>query len=432
MRKSFSEEYFKTIESRILPINILRRFIDKVSKAYITAPIRTPSKARFKKTVKAYERLYNLNVNGSMADRWSNLFKGYAWEIFTHNRTPRLRTIPFDRFLVYSTDKVDPLRETVFIKFMGKQITRKSGGESRMVETFYAYTDEEVDAFDMDGDDFADPDILTLNGVNPYGVIPFVYGNRSFSELIPTQDTDILPMTKAIPVLASDLSGAILYTTTSLMYGVDVNVDNAKLSPNAFLSLKSDPNSEKTPTIGVVKPQADIAEVINYIVTMFALWLETKGVRAGSVGNVDAGNFASGISKMIDEMDTYEIRKESIEFFKRDEEELWEKTRIISNYWMENDLIDDADITLLGEDFSVTVEFDEPAPQKSHMETIQEEEAELKLGTTILKRSIKRLHPEWSEDEVNEVLAVNQSNATVETPMEESQDAPPPIPEDAE
>jgi hypothetical protein len=179
MRKSFSEEYFKTIESRILPINILRRFIDKVSKAYVTAPIRTPSKARFKKTLKAYEHLYNINVNGSMADRWANLFKGFAWEIYTHNRSPRLRTIPFDRFLVYSTDKVEPMRETVFIKFMGKQVTQKSGGDSRLVETFYAYTDDEIDAFDMDGDDFADPDIASLGGVNPYGVIPFVYGNRS-------------------------------------------------------------------------------------------------------------------------------------------------------------------------------------------------------------------------------------------------------------
>jgi hypothetical protein len=421
MQKSFSSEYFETIRNRILPINILRRFVDKVSKVYVTAPIRTPSAARFKKTVKAYEASLNLNVNGSMADRWANLFKGYAWELFTHNRSPRLRTIPFDRFMVWSGDKVDPMHETVFIKFAGKQKVFKSGGEAREMEVFYAYTDTEVDAFDADGDEFFDEDIKNLGGVNPYGVIPFVYGNRSLSELIPTQDTDILPMTKAIPVLASDLSGAILYTTTSLMYGVDVNVDNAKLSPNAFLSLKSDPNSDKTPSIGVVKPQADIAEVLNYITTMFALWLETKGVRVGSVGSVDAGSLASGISKMIDEMDTYEIRKESISFFKNDEQELWSKLRVINNYWVENDLIDGADYKLLGEDFSVTVEFDEPAPQQTHMEIVQEEEAELRLGTTLLKRSIKRLHPEWSEDEVNEVLAINAANAEVEVPNPEEQ-----------
>lgn len=413
MKKSFTEDYFKTIESRILPINILRRYIDKVSKAYVTAPIRTPSKARFKKTLKSYEDCFDINTNGSLADRWANLFKAFAWEIFVHEGKPRLRTIPFDRFMVWSADKVDPMNETAFIKFMGKSQVMKSG-KLKDVEVYYAYTASEIDAFDSDGEDFRDDQIDALGSLNPYGVIPFVYGNRSLSELIPTQDSDILPMTKAIPVLASDLSGAILYTTTSLMWGVDVNVENAKLSPNAFLSLKSDPTSDKTPSIGVVKPQADIAEVINYIITMFALWLETKGVRAGSVGNVDAGNFASGISKMIDEMDTYEIRKENIAFFQKDEKELWEKVKVINNYWVQNDVLDPRlDISLLGDDFDVTVEFDQPAPSQTRMEVIAEEKEELTLGTTTLKRSIKRLHPEWTEEEVDEVLAARNIEVVV-------------------
>lgn len=419
MRRAFSDQYFSTIETRIMPINILRRFIDKISKAYLTDPIRTPSKRRFEKTLRAYENCFDMNTNGSLADRWGNLYKGFAWEIFHHNRKPRLRTIPFDRFMVYSDDNIDPMTETVFIKIMGKMRVQK-GKDMREVEVYYAYTDTEFDAFDSDGDAFTNDDIAMLGGVNPYGVIPFIYGNRSLSELIPTQDTDILPMTKAIPVLASDLSGAIMYQAFSVVYGIDVKEANIKIAPNAFWSLKSDDSSDKTPSIGVIKPEVDINSVVSYIMTMFAFWLETKGVRVGSVGSVDAGNFASGIAKMIDEMDTYEIRKENIKFFQNDEEELWQKVKVINNYWIQNDVVDAQkyDLSILGEEFDVTVEFDEPAPMQSRMDLLNEEEKELAMRTTTLKRSITKLHPEWTQEEVDEVLA--QGSANVEVPVDDN------------
>lgn len=408
MRKAFSEQYFSTIESRILPINILRRYIDKVSKAYLTDPIRTPSKKRFEKTLRSYEYCFDMNTAGMLADRWGNLFKGYAWEIFHHKGKPRLRAIPYDRFLVYSDDPVDPMSETAFIKIMGKMNVQK-GKDMREVEVYFVCTDTEFDAFDSDGDTYVSDEIVALGGVNPYGVIPYVYGNRSLSELMPTQDSDIMPITKAIPVLVSDLSGAIMYQAFSVVYGIDVKEANIKIAPNAFWSLKSEESSDKTPSVGVIKPEVDISQVVNYIMTMFGFWLETKGVRVGSVGNIDSGNTASGIAKMIDEMDTYEIRKENIKFFMVDEGELWHKVRIINNYWLQNDIVDGSkyDLSILGEDFDVTVEFDEPAPNQNRMDVISEEREELAIRTTTLRRSIKRLHPEWDEKTVEEVMTEN-------------------------
>jgi hypothetical protein len=405
MRKSFSAQYFSTIEGRLIFINILRRYIDKVSKAYATDPIRTTTNERYQETLAAYEKCFDMNTNGTLADRWGNLFKGYAWEIFHHKGKPRLRTIPFDRFMVYSDDAVDPMSETVFIKIMGK-VKKDQATGAREVDFYYAYTETEFDAFDSDGDAYLGAEVATLGGVNPYGVIPFVYGNRSLSELIPTQDTDILPMTKVIPILASDLSGAIMYQAFSIIYGIDVKESNLKIAPNTFWSLKSEEGSDNTPVVGTIKPSVDIGAVVSFVMTMFAFWLETKGVRVGSVGNVDGANFASGIAKMIDEMDTYEIQKESIKFFQNDEQELWEKVRVINNYWLQNNVVDGNKygLSLLLEDFDVTVEFDEPAPMQSRADQIGESAAELRIKTTIPEFEIKRLHPDWPPEKVAQVM----------------------------
>jgi len=414
MKRSFSQEYYNAIESRIVPINILKRYIDKVSKAYATDPIRTASEERHAELLQKYEYAFNVNTNGSLADRWASLFKGYAWEMFIHKGMPRLRTISFDKFLVKSLDPVDPLSVDIFIKFMGERRVTKLK-DAKTVSIFHVYTNEEFDSFDSDGDDFNTPMTIDLMGVNPYGTIPFVYGNRSYSELLPTQDTDILPMTLSTPVLASDLSGAILFTTTSLMYGIDVNVENAKLSPNAFMSLKSDPTSGQTPSIGVIKPQADIGEVLGYIKTMMGLWLETKGVRVGSIGDADAGSSASGIAKMIDEMDTYEVRKENIKFLLVDEKNLWDKLKIMNNYWYSEGLIDPSfGAYMLPDDFSVATQFDEPRPMQSRKEIIEEEKGLQEVGATTPERTVARIFPDYTLEEIAEVVEYNK--AMIEVP----------------
>ena len=61
--------------------------------------------------------------------------------------------------------------------------------------------------------------LVDNQGLNPIGVIPFVYGKRQKSKLIPTQDTDMLAIAKAIPVQISDLGMAMMYQCFSIIFG---------------------------------------------------------------------------------------------------------------------------------------------------------------------------------------------------------------------
>lgn len=401
LSQSLSSNYYNAIRDRVLPINILQRFIDKVSVTYSKSPKRTSMDERNQEFVDFYEDALDIDQSGYIADAYSNMFKMYAWEPYIDkNGNPAIRELAGNSFLVMSDSAVNPEEETIFIKFMG----RKTEDEDSLL--LFVYSDTEFDAFYLNGNE-ASEYLVENQGINPIGVIPFVYGKRQKNRLLPVLDSDMLKICKAIPVMLTDGAGAQMFSCFSILYGVDVNFDNAKMSPNVIWSLKSDRESDKTPQIGTIKPEADTQKVIEFVITIFTLWLETKGVRIGSMGQLTSGNLASGISKMIDELDVYEIIKKSQEWFEKDEEELWNiKLPKIHNYWIKSGMVDPSSVPGLmpDTDLDISVEFEEPKPMKSRIEEINEIKAEIELGTMTLEQAIKVLHPEYEQETVDEVL----------------------------
>jgi len=401
LKNSLSSNYYNSIRDRILPINILQRYVDKVSATYSKAPKRTSEYERSQEFVDFYSSALNINQSGQIADAYSNLFKGYAWEPYVDkNGKPAIRELPFNSFLVMSDSLVNPEEETVFIKFMGKR------GDDDDSMLLHVYTDTEFDAFYMNGLE-ASEYLIENQGVNVIGTIPFVYGKRQKNRLLPVLDSDMLRVTKAISVMLSDAAGCQFYQAFSIMYGIDVSFDNAKIGPNVIWSLKSDKESDKTPQVGTIKPEADTQKVVEFVTTIFTLWLETKGVRVGSMSSLQGNSTASGIAKVIDELDVYEIRKKSQEWFVKDEQELWNiKLPAIHNYWIRSGLVNPSSVPGLipeSTDLDIHVEFERPMPMKSRQEEIAEIKAELELGTMTMKQAIKRLHPDYDEVEIQEV-----------------------------
>ena len=402
LQQSLSENYYNAVRDRVLPINILQRFVNKVSTTYSKPPRREVEDENLKDYLSFYEAAFEINNSGNIADCYSNLFKGFAWEPFIDkNGNPALREIPFDRFLVMSESESNPEEETIFIKIMGKK------GKEDDTTLLHVYTDTEFDAFYLNG--MTASEYLAENqGQNLYGVIPFVYGKRQKHKLIPTLDTDMLSISKAIAVMLSDMAGAQTFQCFSILYGVDINAENMVMSPNAFWSLKSDRESDKVPQVGVLTPTADSAKVLEFITNVFVLWLETKGIRVGSMGSIQGGSVASGISKIIDEMDAYEIKKKSMAFFKLDEEELWnQKLPKIHNYWIKSGMVDASKVPAIianPDMVEVEVEFEAPKPMLSRAEEIANIKAELELGTMTLEAAIKSLHPDASEDIISELI----------------------------
>lgn len=400
LKSSLSANYYHAIKDRILPINILQRFIDKVSNTYSKEPMRVSQDPKAQAFVDFYKDALDIDQSGYIADAYSNLFKGYAWEPYINkNGKPAIRELAFNSFIVMSDSQINPEEETIFIKFMGQV----SDDPDSML--LHVYTDAEFDAFYLNGME-ASEYLVENEGLNPIGVIPFVYGKRQKNRLLPVLDSDMLAITKSIPCMLVDAAGAQMFQAFSIIYGIDISTENLKMSPNALWSIKSDRESDKNPQLGVLTPTADTQKVVDFVMTIFTLWLETKGVRVGSMGQVSGTNASSGIAKVIDEMDVYEIIKKNQEWFEKDESELWnEKLPKIHNYWIKSGMVNPSTVPgMVPDELDIEVEFEDPQPLKSKMEEIAEIKAELELGTMTLEQAIKRLHPEMEDEMIASTL----------------------------
>lgn len=423
LKRQLSPQSYDQIQHRVAPVNVLKRLIDKLSKIYCETPARTLAidDAKDQDLFGIYLKMMDFNTKMQLGNEFFNLFKNVAFEPYVSNRKPALRVIPSDRFVVWSNDSVDPTRATHFAKLMGKQTVTDQYGKKKVVDIVYLYTAEEFLVITTKGDILAAEmaKMANPNGINPIGKLPIVYSSRSMVNLIPAIDTDTLRMTKIFPVLLSDLNFSVMYQAFSIIYGIDVDDQDIAMSPNAFWRFKSDPSTQSKPEIGVIKPQVDIQQVVGFIMAQLAFWLQSRNIRPGSTGTVTPENFSSGVSKIVDEMDTYEERQKQVPFFRQTEHELWELLMHgYHPYWVREKLIDET--RLFAPSQSVEAEFAEQKPMVRRMDTLGEIEKELTLRLTTRKNSIQRLNPDMSEQQVDEFIAEIDQEGTVDLPGDSS------------
>jgi len=407
-----SPETYQQAKFRVAPVNILRRLVEKLAKLYNSPPMRTISKLSDADLLDFYIKMFDINTVGGESNEFFNLFKNTALEPYLDARlNPRLRVIPSDRFFVCSTNPCDPMQVTHFVKIIGKQVNYVTGKECVVL---YVYSDTEFLIQDSDGNIL--DDMMTerqIDGVNPYGAIPFVYAVKSRQSLNPPSDTDTLAMTKLFPVLLTDLNYAVKFQCFSIIYGINIDEENLKMSPNVFWRLKGDPTAGGDPKVGVIKPEVDSDKVIQLIQAELAMWLQSRNIRPGSVGSLTSENFASGVSKMVDEMDTVEERQRQVPYFKKFEEALW--SLMINNMhpvWSKSVGFPQ------GKQFApgsfVTVEFSEQLPMQDRTALLDSLIKEIASGLTTVKIALKKLNPELNEAKIDLLLAEIEAANTVE------------------
>lgn len=412
LRKSLSPRAYLDIQDRMPPINILRRLIDKLSKIYICDPIReiTPDSEKNKALFDWYVKQINPSNVFGQANVFFNLFKNTLIEPYIFNSKPAARVIPSDRFFVYSNDSVNPNVPTHYLKFMGKK-----NGQS----CIYLYTDQEFLIINDKGEIQREQMAMAGNpdGINPYGKAPFVYVNRSNHNLIPMPDTDMLAMTKLIPVLLGDLAYAIKYQSFSVIWGIDINFENLDMQPNALWSMKSDPTSDKNPQIGTLKPSVDIAEVLSYVSSLIALWFQTKNIKAGSIDTLNVNNASSGIAKAIDEADTSEDRTVQTKYFKKAEEDFY--SLIVNNMhpvWSADKSFGAKQAFDPGTEVIVTFPEQKPLVDSSQ---VQKDSIELmKAGLISKEKALSQIYPDASSEEIHDILVDAEEDKT-QTPTQD-------------
>jgi len=423
MAASLSPATYSVAVERIAPINVLRKVVDKLSTIYQQNPVRTIDEGTEidSELLKYYEDSFSINRVMNSANEFMVMSKASAVMPFIHRGVPRLRSLPANKFIVLSSDPIDPTFMTHFITIQGKCRDR-DGNEAIK---YNVWTDEEFLIINSKGEIQSD-EMLALgnpDGINPFGKIPAVYINRSDDMLVPYVDSDMLQMTILIPLVLSDLNVGAMFTVWPIMWSRDVEVKDMVYSPKTLIQMFTDPTTNKTPELGTLEPKMDIPNQLSLLQSELGFWLNTKNIRAGAVGQLTVDNFSSGISKMIDEGDTVEERKRQIEIFKKAEADLWD---LVINYmhrvWVQSGMMEQKQLFTPGVD--VDTEFPVQLPMTTRGQVVTDLVAEVNAGFISRREAIKKLNPEFTDAQIDELILEIDTEAGQNTTVQIQQTQP--------
>ena len=420
LRKDLGNESAERALTRMAPINYYKKVIDKLTSIYNQGVVRTVENGTDsdEELLSWYENVLMMNPKMDANNSALNAYKYALLHMTLTNlddpskSKPFIRTIPNHEFLVMSTSKVDPTSADVIIVMMGKrEIEGRDNRKKDQEHIFYVYTDEEFIIMNERGDILTDLMAeYDLEGNNPYGTIPFVYANMSQNLAMPLLQVDDMEMSVLIPLLMTDLNTAVKWQAFSMYVAIDMEAQNIKIAPDSILSLKSDPTGGDKPSFETVKASVDISEVLNLAASEISLWLSSKGIRPGSIGKLGADSFASGISKMIDESDTYESRTKQIEIYKAFEAVFWDKIlKVMHPIWVSQGLVENR--TIFSPSAKVLTTFKVPQPLKSRGELLDDIKKAIDLGLESRAGALKILYPDWDEQAIEEKLESIDSEA---------------------
>jgi hypothetical protein len=420
--KEFSKpETVSELIARLIPINLVQKIIFKLSGTYTESPLRQPKDRSVAdgELLEEYVEELSLNIRMKEANRYFKLFKRNLMEMYVDELgNPHVRNIPRHSYEVYSFSTLTPNRPDLVVK-----IIRDDKEPKKMVLAFY--TNESHWITNGKGEVLQDKMAAVENpeGVNPYGVLPFVYINESSNSVDPLQDDDLLRMAVAIPLILTDICFATKYMSWSMIYTIG-DVGEVPSNPNSVLPMNFGPNGEK-PEIGQIKPEVDTDKVITLVKTLVAMLLTTKNLSVGAVKmNLDSSDVASGISKLIDGAESVEDRKDQQAFFEQAEAELWELlSKYMIPFWRANNMIKPELNKEFSPTFEVSVFFREPKVMLSEMEQIEISKARLDNGFSTLQRELEILYPQMTREEVVKLrLEIEASKAIKEQEMIEEID----------
>lgn len=385
------------LSHRILEVDLVKRIVNKLSKAYSKSPNRkiigTPADQEL---YDWYVNTMDLNNAMKRADKAFNNYKEFLiYPYFsTRSNLPSLKVIDPFKYIAISTDMDDDSVATTYAVIAGVSENGK--------EKLYCADNERFWIQDSDGEILTDElaKLGNLDGVNIYGAVPYIYGKNAIATVMPYPDESMEGIATLIPLLCADINFSIKYMAFSIVYGINMKAETFNRSPAAFISLvKEDINDETKPELGQLKPEIDISEVFESIMNQLDLWLNMRGI-TGSI--VKSKDIASGISKMIEEADvTDQISNNQVEYIKA-EKQIFEFIKKAHEIWKgQNPAIPSGSFT---EESELLIEFERIEPIRSRSDIVKEVAEEKAAGLTSVKRAVKRINPNLPDEEIDKIL----------------------------
>jgi len=412
----FSKAAYNRAIQRIPSINIPHKVTDKLSKVYAEPPIRFSEEDQ--DLMEEFAKNMHVNAKMGFSNKMTNLNKRCALEIFVQDEVQRLRVLTAHQFFPFSDSPTSPNEMTVFCKLLGKEQitnevvirrdgTRTATDEVTLVDIIALYSETEFLIIDSSGSVRADKmaEMGITSEKNPFGVIPFVYINKSLTELMPFPNQTAHDMGILIPKLLTDLNYSAQFLSHSVIWTKNTDMTGSEINPDSVVNLGDNHPDGSSPEIGVIKPETDIDGVLKLIEFELSAYLSTEGLKAGSIGQLEASNAASGVAKIMDESDATEARKEQTELYRMVEPDFWFKFAKMQEYWSKNAKVTKKETFSDGFIEKFSIKFAEIKPLESEKEKYEKMKVARELKLITKKQALRELYPNLPMPQLEERLA---------------------------
>lgn len=415
-----SQSALRRALQRIPAINVLKKAVDKLSKVYMESPLRLTNEDADKEIMANIVRDSGLDNVMRDANRILNVHHTFALEPFVENGKHKVRALWAHQFLPFSDNVENPLQMTVFIKLLGNDIKyieqvgndkgkrKEAKKEIRMVNILGLYSDQEFLIIDSDGAIREDKmlEMGITSSVNPFGVIPFIIGTRSNSELVPFPNQSAFDITILIPKLLTDLNYASQFMSHSIIWTKNANLEGQEINPDAIVDLGDKTEANGEPEIGTIDPKVDIDRILKLVEFEMSSYFSTIGIKTSVSGSLSPGKEESGVSKAIDEGDTTAERKNQTEFFREIEQKFWNLMSKVHSIWSKEGRLVEGERKLFTDKFVDTfrIKYAEAKTLKSHNQLLEEIKTARELKLMSRRQALRLLNPDYTEDQISEIL----------------------------
>jgi len=334
VQSRIKEMYPKTWQAyTISDYSILKKIVDKKSKAYKEAPIRKADSETA--NLKYQDIADNSSLNSAMQnlDRYFNQHKYGMISSFMELSNDGTPVFDFMPLAPYEFDCIKDDKgnlKVVILSYPSSNITIGSDGDgvdtliagpsadegsNSKLYAFWTDTNHYVVRISIgsDGKRKGIPEILAFpdnpNNINPWGYLPFVY--------IPENDGANYPVASPLADQTVELNALLSVYLTSgnmqvgqlvLKYPQDQDIQMVThgLMTGIKLPQSKDPDSGET-TAEYISPAPNMDGHRTSIMTFLNLILDEQGIKPASGTDITAEKFASGLDRMISESDVQDI-----------------------------------------------------------------------------------------------------------------------------
>lgn len=438
LTREFDEASIK--EMRIVPLNLLKKIVNKLGSVYNVAPTRTTTDAKDKALVDYYVENMSFNQLMQKLNRYLVLASNVPMFIRPDMEMGCLKGSVLPNYLYSIVPnaedqcKVEAFVLSTFIEegivapdsaqasatgMQGYEANRQAKVSGDLVASnerligdekalYVFWTKDQHFTATGTGTVLMDPGAGDMEHANPIGMQALVNVARDRdNEPWATQGEDLIDLTMALQLGWSDImtiakhQGYALLTITSedqpkkMNYGI-----------NKAIWLKSEKDAP-IPTIDYVSSSASLDQYKGMLVELLALMLSTNEMEPGSIGSAQVQNFTSGFHALIAKADSIGAIEADKPVMLKAERQIWQVMKAWHNWMFDNKMLNDelAKLGKFSDGFKISVQFAEIKPLESESDRLDVIERLDKLGLATRLDMMKRLNPDMTDDDLNKKLA---------------------------